>query len=906
MALPAGIVAAIEAGETLVAPSPQRAAALREAWARRQLAAGRRVWTTPDILSFAAFAERCLLEQAGPGLPRRRPLSRVEQQLLWRQVAASLPPGSDLLSGPGRLAQALRRADGLLRSYAIPATSLSGYPSPEARCLHGARTQIDGRLERLRARLDWTDETVVQGPRSQAVRLAGFSEFTPAQRRFLDRHGVARSARCIAAVEAQTATPQLYAAQQPAEELQQIARWCRERLEAAADARLLVIVPDLDARRTLLQRALLAELDPRALAAGSSSSATFAFEGGAPLLSEPCIATDIGRLEALVMRRERERWLAWLRSAELGVVRGAWHRELERRLLAWQGEPLDFASLLAMARLDPGALPEPLARMRRAAELLDARSAAPAYWARAFDSALAILQGTPLPLDSVGWQIRERWCRMLEEYAAASSLVGAVSARDALAQLRTLAQQTRFAPASPDVPVLVTAATGDPIVEYDGIWVAGLHEAAFPYPARLDGFVPAALQRAYGVAEADPRALLARAEREFAAWRGRTRELVLSWASEHDGAPQSPSPLLRPWLGELQRFPVRAARAAADWLRRQAPAPAVETWSDPLGLPVPAGALLAGGSALLDSANRCAFRGYAQWRLDARGAEEPETGIAAWLRGRLLHDALELLWQQWRDQATLRSVDPQQRRAAVAAALARAARRHAQARQTPLVRRALERELARAEALILEVIDRELERAPFAILALEQAVLLPLDGFSLQCRIDRIDRLVDGSLAIIDYKTGRGAVPTDWHGARPDTVQMMAYRAALEHAAARAPSGEAPAQVAALGYLQLSEGSVRYLGVARDPRTFGPSPQRRPRHDPGWEQRGAEWNAHLRWLAGRVRRAEATVEPRPAICRDCDLSLLCRRAELEPALDLDDEQPPTAVADADEPAGDEA
>lgn len=905
MPLPVSIVAAIEAGATVVTPSPQRAAALREAWARRQLVAGRRVWATPDILPFDRFAERCLREFSEPREPRRRLLSRVEQQLLWHQVAASLTQGGpQLLTGPGRLAEALRRADELMRRYAIPAATLDAEPSPEARCLRDARARVDRRLRRWHARLHWSDESVLRATAQRPIYLAGFIDFTPAQRRFLDTFGAATGGESPATSgTAAMGSPRLYAASHPVEELEQIARWCRARLESEPRARLLVIAPDLDGKRALLQRALLAELDPQALAAGRTASATFAFEGGAPFISEPRVAADLATLERLVARLDRERWLTWLRSAEPGVAEGSWRVAIERQLLAWQGGPLDLATLLALPGIEQSAWPERLVRMMQAARMLDGRLAPAVHWAQSFDQALRSLGTATPPLDSAAWQVRERWCRMLEEYAAASALLGPVSAVTALGQLRAIAQQTLFAPASPDVPVLVTAATSDPIIDYDGIWIAGLHDGAWPRPARIEGFLPAALQRAYGVVEADPQRLLARAERELEAWRVHGGELVLSWAREDDGAEQSPSPLLRPWLDDAQhRLVALAPRSASAWLRQRTPTGSLERWSDPRGLEVPAGAQLEGGAALLQSAGQCAFRGYAEWRLEARAADSLEKGIDARLRGRLLHTALESLWRAWRSQGHLRSLDPEQRMQAVRTALAAAAQRFGQGRSALVTRRAIERELTRAAELVTAAIDCELGRAPFEVVELEARVPLALEGFALQCQIDRVDRLTDGTLAVIDYKTGRG-VPVDWNGERPDTVQMIAYRAALESRAGPDSPGAARVDVAALYYLQLSDGSVGYSGVARDPLVFAPTRPRRRGLD--WPQRVAGWDAHLQWLARRIRAGDATVEPRSTVCRHCDLALLCRRAEMEAVLDPDTDEVEAVTDEAADVAAEE-
>lgn len=882
MPLPAGIVAAIEAGETLVTPSAQRAAAVREAWARRQLAAGRRVWTTPDVLPFDAFAERCLNEQAERGTARRHLLPPVAQQLLWRRVAAELTTDdAALLAGPERLAEALQRADGLVRRHGIPEHLLRGDTSPELRWLRRARARVAAYLDRRRARLDWSDEPVEPAGAAGRIRLAGFSELTPAQRRFLDAcGGIVHTDEGVPSAPARQAVPPLIcAARHPADELEQMARWCRRKLEAQPDARLLVVVPDLETRRTLVQRALLAELDPQALAAGRELSAMFAFEGGAPLIAEPRIDAHLGRLERLVARLDRWRWLDWLRSVDPGLGAGSWRATLEQRLLAWQGEDLDFPAVIALADLDRTALPEAPVRMLAACgQLATHKSHDTAHWVRAFDRALQSLETSPEALDSDAWQVRERWCGMLEEYAAAAPIVGNISAAEAWQQLRAIAQRTRFAPASPDVPVLVTAATTDPIVEYDGIWVAGLHDGSFPRPARLEGFLPAALQRASAVVEADPIALLNRAEHELGAWRARTDELVLSWAREDGGAEQAPSPLLRAWLAEAKaQCSFGASRSAADWLRREGTEQDLECWQDPMGLVAEAGAVIRGGVALLESANQCAFRAYAQWRLAALPTQSPEYGISASRRGRLLHGALRSLWARWRDQNGLRSRTVEQRAAELRAALEREARELLRGSAAAVERRAIERELSRAAALFTELIEQELAREPFAVLCLEQQMTVPLEGLQLGCRVDRVDRLAKGPVAIIDYKTGR-AVPSDWNSERPDTLQLLAYRAAVENLRSQSLPDESRLDVAVLCFLQLSESRVGFVGVARDRELFGAA--LRIARGTDWAERTAAWNAHLRWVARRLRSGEATVEPSPAACRYCDLPLLCRRAEL--------------------------
>jgi probable DNA repair protein len=546
------------------------------------------------------------------------------------------------------------------------------------------------------------------------------------------------------------------------------------------------------------------------------------------------------------------------------------------------------------AASDP--LPAWLGRYRTALALVQAPTATSGQWSRNFDQALRELDPDPQPLDSAAWQTHQRWQQLLEEFAAAQTLLGNLGARDALRQLRSLAQRTRFAPAAPSAPVLVTAATADPIIHYDGIWVGGLHEAVFPQSSRADPFLPRALQREFGVVANDPDALLQRARRELAAWQRCSGELRLSFAQLDDGTEQAISPLLRSWpIAPPATRPTAARGNASGWLRQQVgDSAALEARDDSTGLAVAEGEALSGGTGLLASYNQCAFRGYAELRLKARGWDEPRSGVDPLERGQIIHSVLQALWSTWRNGAALAALDDAARRRAIEAALHDVLARHPLGQAGALATRAVEREARRALRLVDELCALEAQRPAFAIAALESRRPLRLGPAVLDLQIDRVDALASGAQVVLDYKTGRG-VPTDWNGERPDTIQLIAYRAAL-----------APAPVEALCYAQLSESQVGFRGLSADAAALAPAlpVPRRTKRTKAWEQRSADWDRHLAWLGARIAAGAAVVEPRASACRYCDLALLCRRAEQAGSPDDDDDG--GAAAGVDEAAAEAA
>src|SRR5690606_29695479 len=83
-------------------------------------------------------------------------------------------------------------------------------------------------------------------------------------------------------------------------------------------------------------------------------------------------------------------------------------------------------------------------------------------------------------------------------------------------------------------------------------------------------------------------------------------------------------------------------------------------------------------------------------------------------------------------------------------------------------------ETARLARLLAAWLDFELTREPFTVVAVEEPMAAELDGLPLRTRIDRIDRLADGTVMIIDYKTGR-CRDADWRPPRMNEPQLPAY-----------------------------------------------------------------------------------------------------------------------------------
>jgi len=160
------------------------------------------------------------------------------------------------------------------------------------------------------------------------------------------------------------------------------------------------------------------------------------------------------------------------------------------------------------------------------------------------------------------------------------------------------------------------------------------------------------------------------------------------------------------------------------------------------------------------------------------------------------------------------------------------------------------RECRRAARLIQALCQLERTRPPFLVREAEIERTLRLAGAQLRLRIDRLDELGTGGLAILDYKSGR-PISGDWYSERPSHPQLLAYLAAV---------GD---EALAMATVTVTAREIRFDGVASDanllPKVRGVEGTAGEAGREAWELRRREWHARIEQLA-----ADFLVGRRPA------------------------------------------
>lgn len=857
----------------MLVPNRQRAVAVRLAWAHARLAAGARSWAAPDVLPLDSWLQRCVDEARAGLLAGLRRLGAHEQWLEWRAAALEAGEGLGLLQ-PGALADSLREAARLQRDWGLPTAAQN---SPEGQLYAQARAALAARCRLLRAVQadDWVRLLERATPAGRPLLLAGFESLGQALAERLGALGAQRLAPpSMPAPPGPVVADRVIQARDLDDELQQAARWCRERLLVDPGARLLVVVLPLAQCRPRASRAFGRALQAGALLGANRPEATHVVEGGQALADYPMVQAALSLLALCGGEQAFADVSRWLRSSYLGLGGLAARTTLELALRERNVAQATLERLPALARrLLPPSQGEPLAAALGAlqsavAAWRGARADAGA-WARHFAQWLP-LAGWPghVPLGSDEQQQRERFEELLGELAQLAGCAGALKLADAAALLAQLAQRTLFEPASGDVPVTLTASTSDPLVHYDGIWVAGLNAEQWPRPAHPDPFLGVAGQRAAGIPGASAEGQAALAQAAMQAWRARSGQLVLSCARIEGDAELQPSSLLG--LGAPPEPPPALPVAAADALQLALQAGAQREPLPPLAaLPLADQEGLPGGTRALGLQAECPFHAFAELRLGARALREPEQGLPARERGLLLHSALQAVWSQLAGSAGLRQCQGEARAALVAGAVAAAIAGLQSGLVMPPSPALLAVEARRLQALILQLLAAEQQRSDFVVTSLEGMVSARLGEVPIDVRLDRLDELLDahgartGRTVVIDYKSG-GAAAFDALAERPGQAQLLAY-AVL-----------APGELAAIALVHMRRAKLEWRGATELHATLPGLPRKQGVAGPQWHAWRAHWARVVPALARQMAEGVARVDPLQQACRNCHLPALCR------------------------------
>ncbi len=463
-------------------------------------------------------------------------------------------------------------------------------------------------------------------------------------------------------------------------------------------------------------------------------------------------------------------------------------------------------------------------------------------------------------LKAVGWpgevnaqeQDRtEAWNESLATLAALGLVSGQISYDGALGALRHLLSGASIERGSWSSPIQILEASELNGVEFNCACVTGVGQDTWRPAVNTNPLVPLKLQRAYHVPGSSPQS--AQGERE------RTTESLFAAAGE----------VVATYSGRVSRLAERFVAGVGTHGNTELPrwqgklpvesfAPIVLQQSeDTSAPPYQQTENTRGGASLIKSQSLCPFRAFAEFRLMARTPEDGCFGFDSRERGGFVHKALQTVWGQIGSYERLLSTPAGEVHAIVREGVEKAVK---DSEVGPLHELMSRTERERLEELIHQWLNFERGRKQaFTVETVEEKRYYELPGLRLGLRVDRMDRLKNGKLVLIDYKSGaqtRGKLKCP----RPPEPQLLVYAAAVGN------------EVDGMFFGELKPREPRAVGFSRE------------RHFPGsaaeisknWSFHIAEAKSEVQRLASEFVSGYAAVDPIKGACEYCGIMPICR------------------------------
>ena len=675
--------------------------------------------------------------------------------------------------------------------------------------------------------------------RENEIVLYGFQSIPPLQSDIIDKASVQSITVCATTT---TSNISVVKVSSNAEELWCAAQWAAQQLKVNKDERIGIIVPDLKDNLAAVARVVGEACQAEKIRPAVNISA------GTPLCDTAIVSQGLELIGMLRQQHPLETWVSILYSPHslFDKLPISFRVDAEIRLRKTSRFTFDIREFLneVTPNSSEGNSEHTDQILRPLILVRDLRSTAEgtqqdfSSWALVFKSILSDL-GWPgtRSLDSVEYQQREHWERLLEMFSELDNLSIEVGFNNALKQLRQLAQDAVFHPQTSDAPLQILGLLEGDGLRFDKLWITGMHSQNFPASVSINPLLPASFQRLHEMPHSLPERELEIAQALLQGFKNNTDELVLSYPEQKGEEQLEVSPLLRL---EVQRDSPAITDHVGLYPRWLAQPHQYEVFEDIAPSYDPKRERIRTGSTLLKNQSLCPFNAFAIHRLKAEPLEQPSQGLSAKDRGSLLHDILFRLWGKWGNSSVLNGLTDIELSEGLLETIT--ATLEASIPRYPILGgnryRALEQ--TRLKKLLHEWLDLEKQRPTFSVVDLECSRRVNFGDLEISLKLDRIDS-VNGNLVVIDYKSGE-VTASHWEGDRPKDPQLPLYVLASEP------------QAKGCAFAQVKAGKIKFAGVSVSELITDVKPL------DSWDVQVPQWRSAITVLADEFSAGVAQVE----------------------------------------------
>jgi probable DNA repair protein len=822
---------------------------LQNEYADYQRAQGKKVWPAEAILSFSSWLDAVwerisLVEDCLP-----MALNCHQEKKLWQDIIQHSDQGKNFLHIAGTVYEA-QQAWQTLQQWCVNLNEIPSYYTDDVeafvswarafkkRCLEENWISSCERLKIITELLEqkkWADIF------PESISLFGFDEYTPQMEKFCRFY----RSPFIAHFHKEGQEEVLVKACHDKEaELRHAMHFALKQLTAQPQSSFAIVVPDLAQTREQVER-----LAKEVLGKNYNISA-------AKPLSDYCIVADALNFLALRHSKRLEDLSQIIRSPFLKLAdteifcRAQFDIELREKASA----ECHFNECMMELR-HSNACPALLEVLEQYQAYHLPKKAYLSEWVEHFTALLNIM-GWPgeRSLNSAEYQAVSKFYESFDEVVSLSPILGSCSYQKALGAFNQVMADRLFQPentGSVGVSILgVLEASGLP---FDAIWLCGLSDDKWPAAASPNAFLPISLQVQKNMPHASAEREFRYAAKLMQDMKGHCKTLILSYPCWQGDIALNPSPLIQSYKSELcgpiSRYCESLFNNGQD----------LEFVQDHYGLSLNEFEPFQAGSALFKDQSLCPFKAYAAERLEVEAFPEFMAYLDSSIQGNIIHSILQDIWAELLDSDHLHALPGADLDKLIAEKVVKTLAVYRR-RYSHLFNQAIFNiEQQRLVELMQAWMECEKQRSAFKVLALEQKTLTEMGGIPLALRIDRVDELQNGEIAVIDYKTGRAST-REWLPEKMISPQLPLYAIVKK------------AQAIAFAKVNSSDKKgFDGLGVEADL-----IPKLKKVED--WTALLVLWKEQLLKLADEFKKGYAIVRPQSylAACQHCDFERLCR------------------------------
>jgi len=884
-------------GAVVVTVNRRLARTLSDDYARRQKESGLKVWERPQINTFDGWLRGCVAAVGEDGFL----LTGIQADCLWQQIIrADLAKSGMALMQVQTTAKMVAQAHRSLHDAACAESynfnspdlidahpnstdsllSPTYYLSPECKSFLRWQTQFVTWCKKR----DWIDPAslsayvstlfrtgMIHAP--QRLLVYGFDQLNAAQTALFAQ--LQHLGTVVDIVNPPVEVSDNVTCVECGDESSEIAaaaRWSRLQLERRVGT-VAVVVPDLTRVHAQVERIFAAELKltryPELVPV-----ANFNVSLGMPLIQHGMITTAL-MLLSVPDEVDFETISYLLRSPWLnhGVSAAATRAHFESWLRKRNVHKISLKSLTNLCCRRMGHDDSFLRLLEQLILCRGERSdKSLIYWADYFAD---LLNGAGWPgeraLSSDDYQVLMAWReKLLPAFVSLNVIHPPTDFSTAVALLKSVAKEHLFQPQAQDDRLQVVGLLESAGLHFDAMWVTGLTDGVLPGQVQYNPFLPVELQRKHQMPHSSIEHENHYAKLTLQRLLSSAEQVILSYPAAAENVSLAPSPFIQYPIEQYDAFYPAECVASQQTLNNT-----IEHVCDEVGAALVVAedtgdVEIRGGTSVLKEQSLCPFRAYIHHRLRVRALESPQPGLDGRMRGNLIHKVLELFWRQVSSQQQLCALGEDKLRNLVTQVTARVLGQQLGADNAEL----LPLEVQRLSTLLFTWLSQyEISRSPFTIVSLEQRRPVCIGALKFDVIPDRIDRLGDGDLVVIDYKSSLVS-NADLVGEKLLEPQLPIY-------ALYGVEDDLNAPVATV-FAQIRAGECAFKGVAcADGLIAGVKGVAKSgsgkRQIFDWTELLDDWRRQLHELSEDFVAARAQVKPaNKQACSFCDLRGLCK------------------------------